>query len=411
MIPSRSGPLADTTTLAVIGAGPVGLALALWAARSWPQAQVALFDVRPQAVDPARDPRVLALSLGSVQDLQRLNAWDAAAAQAITEVRVSQAAPAVAFLAQAPALRIQAAEEAVPMLGAVVAYGQVVERLQRAWDQAQACEPSRLFGHFDHAVSAMDARANGVDIRAGTVTLSATLAVVAEGGVYGAPSESALTRPVATIRADYAQTAWVGTITATGLDPGVALERFTADGPLALLPLPVKDGGAAQHSLVWCVRTDDDPVPGLTPAQRCTLLNERLRGTGVTVQTIGALKSFPLGLQAARTLVSGRVVRIGNAAQTLHPVAGQGLNLGLRDAYTLVQRLRDATDIDQALRSVEWQRASDRWSMILATDFLARSFTWRAPGVSSVRALALASLQALPPLRHALARHMMFGRR
>jgi 2-octaprenyl-6-methoxyphenol hydroxylase len=104
-------------------------------------------------------------------------------------------------------------------------------------------------------------------------------------------------------------------------------------------------------------------------------------------------------------------VRIGNAAQTLHPVAGQGLNLGLRDAYALVQALRDQADLDRALNSVEWQRAPDRWSMIATTDFLARSFAWRWPGLPIARGLGLAALQALPPLKNALARQMMFGRR
>jgi 2-octaprenyl-6-methoxyphenol hydroxylase len=109
--------------------------------------------------------------------------------------------------------------------------------------------------------------------------------------------------------------------------------------------------------------------------------------------------------------VSGRQVRIGNAAQTLHPVAGQGLNLGLRDAFSLVQALRFEPDVDRALRQVEWQRAPDRWSTIATTDFLARSFTWRWPGVAAARGLGLGLLQAIPPLQRVLARQMMFGRR
>ena len=121
------------------------------------------------------------------------------------------------------------------------------------------------------------------------------------------------------------------------------------------------------------------------------------------------LKKFPLGLNAERSLVEGRQVRIGNAAQTLHPVAGQGLNLGLRDAYALVQALRFGGDVDAALRRVEWQRAPDRWSMIAGTDFLARSFTWPLPGLGLARGLALAALDAAPPLKRALARQMMFG--
>ncbi|MGE5865620.1 MAG: FAD-dependent monooxygenase, partial [Rhizobacter sp.] len=129
------------------------------------------------------------------------------------------------------------------------------------------------------------------------------------------------------------------------------------------------------------------------------------------ITAVSPLKAFPLGLNAERSLVQGRTVRIGNAAQTLHPVAGQGLNLGLRDAHELVAQLARQPDIDSALRRIQWQRAPDRWAMIAATDFLARSFTWQLPGLSTLRGLGLAALQAAPPLRSMLARQMMFGRR
>ncbi|MFM8797106.1 MAG: FAD-dependent monooxygenase, partial [Betaproteobacteria bacterium] len=109
------------------------------------------------------------------------------------------------------------------------------------------------------------------------------------------------------------------------------------------------------------------------------------------------------------------LVRIGNAAQTLHPVAGQGLNLGLRDAHALAERLRGAQrrgqSLADALASVHWARAADRWSMIAATDFLARSFTWSLPGAATARALGLLAVEHLPGLKPALARQMMFGRR
>jgi 2-octaprenyl-6-methoxyphenol hydroxylase len=132
---------------------------------------------------------------------------------------------------------------------------------------------------------------------------------------------------------------------------------------------------------------------------------------------VSPLRPFALGLNAERTLVAGRTVRIGNAAQTLHPVAGQGLNLGLRDAHELVAVLRrKATgagglsgDIDSALRSAEGARTADRWATIATTDFLARSFTWQLPGAATARGLGLAALQATPPLQRWLARRMMFG--
>jgi 2-octaprenyl-6-methoxyphenol hydroxylase len=104
-------------------------------------------------------------------------------------------------------------------------------------------------------------------------------------------------------------------------------------------------------------------------------------------------------------------VRIGNAAQTLHPVAGQGLNLGMRDAFELVRSLARQRDVDAVLRRLEWQRAPDRWAMIAATDFLARSFTWVLPGAATARGVGLAALQALAPIKSAIARQMMFGSR
>ena len=104
-------------------------------------------------------------------------------------------------------------------------------------------------------------------------------------------------------------------------------------------------------------------------------------------------------------------IYIGNAAQTLHPVAGQGLNLGLRDAFELVRALSKSADIDAVLRRVEWKRGPDRWAMIAATDFLARSFTWQLPGAGAARGLGMAALQRLGPVKSALAKQMMFGAR
>jgi 2-octaprenyl-6-methoxyphenol hydroxylase len=163
--------------------------------------------------------------------------------------------------------------------------------------------------------------------------------------------------------------------------------------------------------MVWCVDAGDDPVEPLDDAQRLAVLGTLLPEAAGRISALSPLKRFDLGLNAELRLVNERTVRIGNAAQTLHPVGGQGLNLGLRDAFALVQVLLEQPDIDAALRRVEWSRAPDRWAMIATTDFLARSFTWRAPGVASMRGLGMTLLNALPPLRSQLARHMMFGRR
>ena len=440
--------------LAVVGAGPVGLGLALHAARQLPEARITLYDARPLDADVSRDPRVLALSLGSVQWLARLGAWNEAAAQPIGAVHVSQAPPSGLPFALPlplpgtgeggePSLCIRAEEEGVPMLGAVLSYGQIVAPLQAAWLAAVGREPERLVSRFGLPVAGLKNEAGGVEVDAGICERHA-LAVVAEGGVYAGATHRALAaakRPA--VARDYGQTAWVGQLAVEGGDPATAFERFTRHGPVALLPLkPYEDapayvaGPAAASSapgrhgatadphaagaaaprraaLVWCVESGDDPVAELDGTQRIAVLNTLLPRAAGRIVGITHLKRFPLGLSAERTLVDGRSVRIGNAAQTLHPVAGQGLNLGLRDAHALVDalsRLRGG-DIDALLRRVDWQRAPDRWAMIAATDFLARSFTWKLPGLGLARGAGLAALQALGPARSLLARQMMFGRR
>lgn len=390
--------------IAVIGAGPAGLALALHAAHVLPHARISLFDRRDAAQDVRGDPRTLALSLGSVQLLQRLQAWPADAAQPILEVHVSQLPPTwlSAGPLGLPEVRIRAAEENVPMLGAVLRYGQLVAPLQQAWMEATHQAPERLYSRFGSAVVALKPLPDGVELDAG-IAERFDLAVVAEGGVFAQQARKALAR-------DYGQTAWVGTATLQGGTPALAVERFTRHGPLALLPLR-SPAGDPQAALVWCVRSDDDPVRGLDGVQRQAVLNTLLPEVAGRITGLSPLKDFALGLNAEASLVDGRSVRIGNAAQTLHPVAGQGLNLGLRDAFELVQVLRHGADIDAALKRVEWARAADRWGMIAATDFLARSFTWQLPGLAAARGLGLAALQATGPLKSLLARQMMFGSR
>jgi 2-octaprenyl-6-methoxyphenol hydroxylase len=396
--------------LAIVGAGPVGLGLALHAAQALPTAHISLFDSRELAQDVSRDPRTLALSLGSVQLLQRLGAWQADAAQPILEVHVSQQAPSLggvlADVVGEPEVRISAAEEQVPMLGAVLSYGAIVAPLQAAWLAACEREPARLAPRFGTPVHALKPVAGGVEIDAGIVD-SFDLAVVAEGGVFTAELASRAACSVrAPVRRDYAQHAWVGTVSLANARAGVAYERFTRHGPAALLPL--KDKRAA---LVWCVSRDDDPVGALDDTQRLAVLNTLFHPEVGALTAVSPLKRFELGLIAERTLTQGRTVRIGNAAQTLHPVAGQGLNLGLRDAFELVTALSRSADVDGVLRKLEWQRAPDRWAMIAATDFLARSFTWKLPGAGAARGLGMLALQTLRPIKSALARQMMYGSR
>ncbi len=406
--PAAPAGIVEAMKIAVIGAGPAGLALALLAAERLPDTEIHLFDSRPLDRDVRADARTLALNLGSVRLLQRLGAWQAESAQAIQTVHVSQAPPAPV----AGEVWIRAAELGVPQLGAVLPYGALVAPLQQCWLARAAGQPARLFSRFGTAVLAIRPRAAGVELDCGEGPLveGFDLAVVAEGGVFAEQDRKPVT-------SDYRQNAWVGSVRLAppGLQ-GMAIERFTRNGPLALLPLP-PDAQGPRAALVWCLPQAEDDIAGLSDAQRLVVIQQQLPEVAGRLTGISALKCFALGLNVEPRLLQGRTLRIGNAAQTLHPVAGQGLNLGLRDAQALVDALHDwaespaagAVGLDAVLARIDRQRAPDRWPMIAATDFLARSFAWRLPGLPGLRGLALAGLERAAPLKTALARRMMFG--
>jgi 2-octaprenyl-6-methoxyphenol hydroxylase len=185
--------------IAVIGAGPAGLALALHAARALPRARLTVFDARPVERDVSADPRTLALALGSVQWLQQLDTWPATAAEPITAVQVSQAPPSPG----GAAVWLRASDQQVPMLGAVLSYGALVAPLQAAWQAAVDAEPTRLTSRFGTAVSGLKPLPAGVEVDAG-IAEAFDLAVVAEGGVFAEQARKAIAH-------DYGQTAWVGT--------------------------------------------------------------------------------------------------------------------------------------------------------------------------------------------------------
>lgn len=416
-------------SLAIIGAGPAGLSLALQAARALPQARITVFDARPADKDISNDARTLALSQGTVQELQRMGVWSAIEASGqsapIREVHVSQQQPTVLWPGdEQPAVRISAAEQGVPQLGAVVSYGTLVAPLQAAWLAATVADEHRLAMRFATPVRGFKPVDAGIEIDA-DIAEQFDLAIVAEGGVFA--DQAKLHWPQGVSR-DYAQTAWVGQVLLddTGAS-GVAYERFTPSGPAALLPLPpgpVQAGGPSgrRAALVWCVQQGDDPVRELNDAQRLTLLNTLFHADVGTIRQLSALKAFPLGLNAHRRLVSdGSVVRIGNAAQTMHPVAGQGFNLGMRDVHELLGALKDQAwslqddvatrqmKVKRALTRFERRRQPDRLALLASTDFLARSFTWPAPILATVRGLGLGAVQTLGPVKRLLARTMMFG--
>lgn len=390
----------------IVGAGPVGLALAGWLARrSATQAlKIALIDAR-EPEDSIADPRAIAVSQGSRMILEPLR-WPADAT-AIQRIHVSQRGHFGRTL-------IDHSEHGLPALGYVLRYGSIVHGL------AEAVHATSVHWFRSTSASAPTQELDGVTLPIETagVTrhLRTRILVNAEGGLFGdqksgkraAGKPGSLTGEGDT--RDYGQTALVGTVSVFAPQPHVAWERFTSQGPIALLPMGGVRG--ADYALVWCCAPDE-------AARRSQLSDDEfLRELGAAFGNrmgrftqIKGRASFPLGLNAVDTLVNGHVVAIGNAAQTLHPVAGQGLNLGLRDAHALADALSAEGPTPLALATFAQRRALDRRLTIGATDTLARLFTVDFPPLAALRGLALTALEFVPPVKTALARQMMFGQR
>ncbi|WP_334034136.1 UbiH/UbiF/VisC/COQ6 family ubiquinone biosynthesis hydroxylase [Burkholderia cepacia] len=392
---TASSPATPDYDLAIVGAGPVGLALAGWLARrsATQHASIALIDAREPAAS-ANDPRAIAVSHGSRVLLDTL-AWPADATP-IEHIHVSQRGHFGRTL-------IDRDEHDLAALGYVVRFGSLVQAL------AGAVRGTRVDWLTSTTAREPQQDADGVTLTLdgpqGERTLRARIVINAEGGLFHEQRAD-----TGKHRRDYGQTAIVGTVTVSAPRSNVAWERFTHEGPLALLPL----GGPrqAEYSLVWCCTPDEAARRAALPDD--AFLRELGSAFGERMGDFVAIAgraSFPLGLNAAQTLVNGRVAIVGNAAQTLHPVAGQGLNLGLRDAHTLVDTLSTQGFEATALATFNARRALDRRFTIGATDTLARLFTIDSGPLPLLRGAALTALEFVPPLKKVIARQMMFGQR
>ncbi|WP_211467801.1 UbiH/UbiF/VisC/COQ6 family ubiquinone biosynthesis hydroxylase [Collimonas silvisoli] len=380
--------------IAICGAGPVGLSLAaLLIKRGVAAARIALIDAK--TVEQARqDPRSLALSYGSRQILQEIGAWPIAAT-AIHQIHVSRRAHFGRTL-------IQREEFQLPALGYVTRYGTLVTAL--------AALPALAGIHLLRPVqvSASTEQDDCVELqlsdgRSRSCSLRSKLLVQAEGGLFGAQDDKSLQR-------DYQQVGIVAHIQSSAPIAHRAFERFTDQGPLALLPQD--DAHGHNYALVWCVRpTTASQLLALDDAAFLAALTQAFGGRLGRFLKTSKRNSFPLGLNA-RPAATLRTVAIGNAAQTLHPVAGQGLNLGLRDAAVLARLL--ASDITpDTLQRFAAARQSDRSLTIHLTDVMARIFASAPDGALSqtLLGLSLGLVDIVKPAKRLLAQQMMFGRR
>lgn len=379
----------------IVGAGPVGGALALGLADA--DLDVVALDAR-SAGETLRGDRSLALSHGARLIFERLGVWprlSAGAATSIFEIDISQAG---GF----GVTRLTAEEQGIPALGYVVSY----RALQVAIDDALNQSGVKVrFGALAASVAATPAFATVTLAGATGEKLPARLAVVADG-------TGTAVAGIAREQRDYGQVALTAKVDMTDGHRGVAFERFTPEGPMALLP---EDGhGSRRYGLVWTMTPDKAAAVLALPDDQFLAAVSAHFGTRVTgFARASQRRTFPLRLEFARPTVAQHSVVIGNAAQALHPIAGQGFNLGVRDAYELGQAIirapRDALGGASMLASYAAQRRPDRYAGIAFTHGLTHLFAMDSGLVRWPRGLALTLLDLAPPLKRAFTRAMLFG--
>ncbi|MBI2312828.1 MAG: FAD-dependent monooxygenase [Betaproteobacteria bacterium] len=383
----------ERADILIIGGGPVGAALAL--ALRGTGLGITLLEARaPEAVS---DPRAIALSWGSRLLLERLGVWPAVSpATPIERIHVSQHGSFGSSI-------LTPDDAGIPTLGYVVDFGSLFRALHRALDAGgvRVQVGARVSG-----IEALpqEARAE-YESGAKPASVAARLLVLADGGV--------LAERVAGIgfrETDYGQSAVVAQVKTAEPHRGVAYERFTPEGPLALLPFG--DGFA----LVWSVKPESaQELLNLPEADFLIRLQARAGTRAGRFVEVSGRSSFPLRLRRGASSTAQRIALVGNAAQTLHPVAGQGFNLGLRDAWELAQAVRDVAPeqigTDPMLARYRARRRLDSTGGMAFTDGLVRLFSNADPVLALARGMGLAALDALPPAKRFLCRRMIFGSR
>lgn len=383
----------DYQPLLIVGGGPVGLVLAL--AMQQKGLPVKVLEARQKGA-AYEDKRALALSYGSKVILEKLGVWPSVQPQttAINTIHVSQRG-------SLGRTKLQADEHQLPALGYVVSYGALMQALDEAFQTGDV-----LYEAVAHAIR-QDTHSAEVDFsHAGeNKTIATELLVVADGGrsLDNMPGIKRDTKA-------YGHDALVSKVSCELPHHHIAYERFTPSGPMALLPNGVRD-----FSLVWTgEKAEIDRLLTLDDATFLDALHAAFGDRVGRFLSVQKRSSFPLVKSQLATKLTPHLVVIGNSAQTMHPVAGQGFNVGLRDATSLVNIL--ATEPmsvwgnQSTLAGYSKTRVRDTKGGLLFTDFLVSIFSNEVIGLSSMRSSGLGLLDVLKPVKNMLVSKMSYGK-
>jgi len=381
----------------IVGGGLAGNCLALALQNSGLKIAIVESQTREQLLQSPAGDRALALAHGSIKMLDALGVWQQAKADAtpIKKIHISDQG-------HFGKTRLSAKKEGVDALGYVISardLERAVVHLIEQMDVEQIC-PARVVG------IASDAAYAHVSLKQGdtALALSAKLVVGADGGQSTIRKLLEIEQSVT----EYQQTAIVTTISTELAHDNTAFERFTCSGPLALLP------SKENYAVVW-TRTNaeaeqlmmDDEASFMESLQTC--FGYKLGQFSL----LAPRRSFPLTLIRAQSMYSGRAVIIGNAVHQLHPVAGQGFNLGLRDVIQLAddilqaQQRGDDIGNQQMLEHYAVQRKKDHDTVINFTDSIVKLFSNEWLSLALARNTGLALLESVPGAKKQLARYAM----
>lgn len=380
----------------IVGGGPVGSVLALLLAKQG--IAVTILEARPHGA-AFQDNRALALSYGSRRILEKLGLWTdlAAHATAINTIHVSQKGSIGRTVLHASDYRQDA-------LGYVLSYGALSEALDRVLGN----EPKVNF-EFEATAERIQYDANQATVtytyKEKSQSASSALVVLADGG-RSLDDLAGLKRQTK----EYGHDALISKVRAELPHNNIAYERFTSNGPIALLP-----NGKRDFSLVWTGKKElIAPLLTLSDADFLTQFHQQFGDRVGKFLSVEKRICFPLKMSHLSTTEMEHVVVVGNAAQTMHPVAGQGFNVGLRDAESLAQHIINSSEValgkPEMLDTYHASRKSDTKRGLMFTDFLVSVFSNDILGISGLRASGLGLLDMIKPVKRHLVSKMSFGK-